>query len=125
MAPSSACPTASTPRSDTAVRNCRAANGSASPSPRPAARPRLLLLDGATSQLGAVNELALRDVITEVARETTVLVVAHRLPTVTGADRIVVMDAGRVSAVGTYVELVTEGALYAQLAATQLLAPAR
>ncbi|MFB7026695.1 MULTISPECIES: ABC transporter ATP-binding protein [unclassified Streptomyces] len=87
-------------------------------------RPRLLLLDEATSQLDAVNELALRDVVAEVARETTVLVVAHRLSTVTLADRIVVMEAGRVRAVGTHAELVEGDELYGELAATQFLTTA-
>ncbi|TVL90956.1 ABC transporter ATP-binding protein [Streptomyces sp. SAJ15] len=87
-------------------------------------RPRLLLLDEATSQLDAVNELALRDTVAEAARHTTVLVVAHRLSTVLLADRIVVMEAGRVRAVGTHAELVAADPLYGELAATQFLATA-
>ncbi|MFI6793836.1 ABC transporter ATP-binding protein [Nonomuraea sp. NPDC050383] len=84
-------------------------------------RPRLLLLDEATSQLDAVNELRLREVIAEVAAETTVLVIAHRLSTVTNAGRIIVMEGGGVRASGTHEELVGHDDLYRELAATQFL----
>jgi ABC-type multidrug transport system fused ATPase/permease subunit len=87
-------------------------------------RPRLLLLDEATSQLDAVNEAALRDTIADAARTTTVLVVAHRLSTVAMADRIIVIDSGRVRAVGTHAQLLDADPLYAELAATQFLIPA-
>jgi ABC-type multidrug transport system fused ATPase/permease subunit len=86
--------------------------------------PRLLLLDEATSQLDALNEAALRATVAEAALFTTVLVVAHRLSTVTMADRIIVMDAGLVKASGTHAELVASDPLYAELAATQFLASA-
>jgi ABC-type multidrug transport system fused ATPase/permease subunit len=84
-------------------------------------RPRLLLLDEATSQLDAVNEAALRDVITNVARTTSVVVVAHRLSTVVEADQILVMEGGRLRAAGTHAELVVADDLYRTLAVTQLL----
>ncbi|MEV0141230.1 MULTISPECIES: ABC transporter ATP-binding protein [Streptomyces] len=87
--------------------------------------PRLLLLDEVTSQLDAVNEQALRDVILELAERTTVLVIAHRLSTVRHADRIVVLEEGRVRTAGTHEELVDGDELYRELATTQLAADGR
>ncbi|WP_103534550.1 ABC transporter ATP-binding protein [Streptomyces sp. SM11] len=87
--------------------------------------PRLLLLDEVTSQLDAVNEQALRDVILELAERTTVLVIAHRLSTVRHADRIVVLEDGRVRTAGTHEELIAGDDLYRELATTQLAADAR
>ena len=81
--------------------------------------PPILLLDEATSALDAESEAAVQDALAVLMRGRTTFVIAHRLATVRDADRIVVLDAGRVVERGTHVELVAEGGLYARLAARQ------
>jgi ABC-type multidrug transport system fused ATPase/permease subunit len=84
-------------------------------------RPRVLLLDEATAQLDAANEVALREVVADVGRTTTVLLVAHRLSSVVEADRILVLEGGRLRAAGTHAELLATDELYQRLAAGQLV----
>ena len=81
--------------------------------------PPILLLDEATSALDAESEQAVQQALARLAQGRTTLVVAHRLATVRRADRIVVMEAGRITAMGTHEALVAEGGLYARLAALQ------
>jgi len=88
-------------------------------------KPRLLLMDEATSQLDAANEKALKEVMLEAAATANVIVVAHRLSTVTAADRIVVMDMGKVRSVGAHADLVDRDELYRGLAVGQLLVSER
>src|SRR6266568_1881946 len=81
----------------------------------------VLLLDEAPSSLDAESESYVQRALEHLMRGRTTLVVAHRLATVKNADRIVVMDRGRVIAAGTHSELVREEGLYARLAALQFL----
>jgi ATP-binding cassette subfamily B protein len=82
-------------------------------------RAPVLLLDEATSALDAENERLVQRALADAMTGRTTLVVAHRLATVLRADRIVVMDEGRVVEEGRHAELVARGGLYARLAALQ------
>jgi ATP-binding cassette subfamily B protein len=82
----------------------------------------ILLLDEATSALDAQSERMVQQALERLMAQRTVLMIAHRLATVRHADRIVVMEAGRVVAVGPHERLVADNALYARLAALQFAA---
>jgi ATP-binding cassette, subfamily B, bacterial len=85
--------------------------------------PALLLLDEATSALDAQSERYVQAAFETVGKGRTMLVIAHRLATVARADRLLVLDRGRLVASGTHAKLVAEGGLYARLAALQFQAP--
>jgi ATP-binding cassette subfamily B protein len=78
-------------------------------------RPRILVFDEATSSLDSHTEQAIQQTLAEVAENHTTLVIAHRLSTVVDADRILVLDQGRIREQGTHRQLLAAGGHYASL----------
>src|SRR3546814_6568055 len=79
----------------------------------------MLILDEATSHLDAVNEQLVRGALDRLQQGRTTVVIAHRLSTVRGADKILVLDAGKVAEIGRHDELLAKGGLYARLVSRQ------
>jgi ATP-binding cassette subfamily C protein len=84
-----------------------------------AARPRILLFDEATSALDNQTQAMVSRSLESL--NTTRIVIAHRLTTIVNADRIFVLEGGRVAESGTYRELLAQGGLFARLASRQLI----
>jgi len=80
----------------------------------------VVVLDEATSHLDSESELAIQRALADALRGRTSLVIAHRLSTIVAADRILVMDEGRIVEEGRHDDLLRRGGLYADLYRTQL-----
>ena len=79
----------------------------------------ILLLDEATSSLDSESEFSIRRAVENLSKNRTTLIIAHRMSTVKKADKIIVLDEGKIVAIGTHSSLVKENGLYAKLAKLQ------
>ena len=86
--------------------------------------PKILILDEATSSLDSESEALVQEALEVLMQGRTVFVIAHRLSTIRAADRIVVLEAGRVVQAGTHDQLLAQGGLYAELYERQFRVPA-
>ena len=83
------------------------------------AQPRIVVLDEATAALDSTSEAAVQAALTEALEGRTAVVIAHRLSTIRNADRILVVEDGRIAEQGTHTELLAKGGRYAELYNTQ------
>ena len=86
------------------------------------AQPRIVVLDEATAALDSTSEAAVQAALTEALQGRTAVVIAHRLSTIRNADRILVIEDGRIAEQGTHTELLAKGGRYAELYNTQFAA---
>jgi ATP-binding cassette subfamily B protein len=86
------------------------------------AAPPILLLDESTSSLDGINEQLMREAIDAVAKNRTLIVIAHRLSTVIDSDQIIVLEKGKIVGIGTHKQLIKTVPLYKELAKSQMLA---
>src|SRR5262249_10916872 len=76
--------------------------------------PAILILDEATSELDAESEIAIQKVLAEFMKDRTTLIIAHRLSTIRKADKIIVLESGKIIEIGTHADLLDSKGLYSK-----------